>query len=215
MDPVLASRNLRSEYSPINSPAQHKQQFLKNIMFWLMLQPLILAGKVLVFPDPGDLNPEFQYAMRAMAAERTAKWRLDPQQLEEFSWMLRDDLERSLLQLPDRALLPLIRAAAPNREEDHYLGVLAQMRRKGEDDPLALLQSWKTRSALTDFHGSLRELEVALFMAQISNAVIVTDVGALWEHLHLHTRAAQSTPPASTDSAIELNAPINPLRRWR
>lgn len=212
MDPVLASRNLRPEYSPINSPAQHKQQFLKNIMFWLMLQPLILAGKVLVFPDPGDLNPEFQYAMRAMAAERTAKWRLDPQQLEEFSWMLRDDLERSLLQLPDRALLPLIRAAAPNREEDHYLGILAQMRRKGEDDPLALLQIVEDPKALSQtFMVRCVNLEVALFMAQISNAAIVTDVGALWEHLHLHTRAAQSTPPASTDSAIELNAPINPF----
>lgn len=211
MDPFLVSRNLRPEYSPISSPAQYKQLFLKNIMFWLKLQPLILAGKVAVFPDPGDLNPDFQYAMQAMAKERTAKWRLDPQQLDEFSWMLRDDFERSLLQLPDRVLLPLIRDAAPNRGEDHYLKALAQMRRKGESDLLALLQILEDPRALSQtFVVRCVNLEVALFMAQIGDAVIVTDVRALWEHLHLHTRAVEFTPPASTDSAIELNARINP-----
>lgn len=212
MDPVLASRNLRPEYSPITSPEQHKQQFLKNIMFWLMLEPLILAGKVLVFPDPSDLNPEFEYAMRTMAEERTTKWRLDPQQLDELSWMLRDDLERSMLQLPDRALLSLFKDAAPNHVEEHYLGALAQMRRKGENDPLALLQILEDAKALSQlFVVRCVNLEVALFMAQISDAVIVTDVRALWEHLHLHTRAGQAPPPVRKEIAIELNAPINPF----
>ncbi len=212
MDPLLASSRLRPEYSPITSPAQHKQQFLKNIMFWLMLEPLILAGKVLVFPDPGDLNPEFEYAMRTMAKERTAKWHLDPQQLDEFSWMLRDDVERSMLQLPDRALLSLFRDCAPNHEEEHYLGALAQMRLKGENDPLALLQTLEDAKELSQtFVVRCVNLEVALFMAQISDAVIVTDVRALWEHLHLHTRAAQSTPPTPTESAIEINASIDPF----
>ncbi|MGE8258317.1 MAG: hypothetical protein ACN6RJ_02755 [Stenotrophomonas sp.] len=212
MDPVLASSHLRPEYSPITSPAQHKQQFLKNIMFWLMLEPLILAGKVLVFPNPGDLNSEFEYSMRTMAKERTAEWHLDPQQLDEFSWMPRDDFERSMLQLPDRALLSLFRDAAPNHEEEHYLGALALMRRKGENDPLALLQILEDAKALSQtLVVRCVNLEVALFMAQISDAVIVTDVRALWEHLHLHTRAAQSTPPAPTENAIEVNASINPF----
>lgn len=212
MDPVLASRNLRPEYSPVDSPAQHKQQFLKNIMFWLMLEPLIRAGKVLVFPDPSDLSPEFEHAMRTMARERTAQWRLEPQQLDEFRWLLRDDLKRSMLQLPDRVLLSLVKDAAPDQGEEHYLGTVAYMRRQGEKDPMALLQVLEDEKTLDQlFVVRCVNLEVALFMAQSTDAVIVTDVRALWDHLHLHTRAAQATAPAPTDGVIALNAALNPF----
>lgn len=212
MDPVLASRNLRPEYSPVDSPAQHKQQFLKNIMFWLMLEPLVRAGKVLIFPDPGDLSPEFEYAMRTMAMERAAQWRLEPQQLDEFRWLLRDDLERSMLQLPDRVLLSLIKNAAPDRGDEHHRSTLADMRRQGEKDPLALLQVFENETNLDQlFIVRCVNLEVAIFMAQSTGAVVVTDVRALWDHLHMHTRAAQAMAPTPTDSPIKLTATLNPL----
>ncbi|MEB1149477.1 hypothetical protein VDP41_20960 [Xanthomonas campestris pv. campestris] len=212
MDPVLASRNLRPEYSPVDSPAQHKQQFLKNIMFWLMLEPLIRAGKVLIFPDPGDLSPEFEYSMRTMAMERTAQWRLEPQQLDEFRWLLRDDLKRSMLQLPDHVLLSLVKDSAPDQQDEHHRGEVAYMRRQGEKDPMALLQVLENETAL----GQLLvvrcvNLEVALFIAQSTGAVVVTDVRALWDHLHLHTRAAQVTSPAPNDGPITLTAALNPF----
>lgn len=212
MDPVLASRNLRPEYSPVDSPAQHKQQFLKNIMFWLMLEPLIRAGKVLVFPDPGDLSPEFEYAMRTIAMERTAQWRLEPQQLDEFRWLLRDDMKRSMLQLPDRVLLSLVKDAAPDQGENHHLDTVAYMRRQGEKDPMALLQVLEDEKTLSQlFAVRCVNLEVALFMAQCTGAVVVTDVRALWDHLHLHTRAAQATAPAPTNGPISLTAALNPF----
>lgn len=212
MDPVLASRNLRPEYSPVDSPAQHKQQFLKNIMFWLMLEPLIHAGKVLIFPDPGDLSPEFEYSMRTMAMERTAQWRLEPQQLDEFRWLLRDDLKRSMLQLPDRVLLSLVKDAAPDQQDEHHRGTVAYMRRQGEKDPMALLQVLENETALSQmFVVRCVNLEVALFMAQSTGAAIVTDVRALWDHLHLHTRAAQATAPAPNDGPITLTAALNPF----
>ncbi|WP_075286661.1 DUF4238 domain-containing protein [Xanthomonas campestris] len=210
--PLDANHLLILKYSPVDSPAQHKQQFLKNIMFWLMLEPLIRAGKVLVFPDPSDLSPEFEHAMRTMARERTAQWRLEPQQLDEFRWLLRDDLKRSMLQLPDRVLLSLVKDAAPDQGEEHYLGTVAYMRRQGEKDPMALLQVLEDEKTLDQlFVVRCVNLEVALFMAQSTDAVIVTDVRALWDHLHLHTRAAQATAPAPTDGVIALNAALNPF----
>lgn len=212
MDPVLASRTLRPEYNPVDSPTQHKQQFLKNIMFWLMLDPLIRAGKVLVFPDPGDLNPAFEYAMRTMATERTAQWRLEPQQFDEFRWLLRDDLKRSMLQLPDRVLLSMAKDAEPDKGEEHHRGTVEYMRRQGENDPLALLQILEDEKALGQlFVVRCVNLEVALFMAQSTGAAIVTDVRALWDHLHLHTRAAKAAAPTPTDVHIAFTAPLNPF----
>ncbi|WP_308694536.1 DUF4238 domain-containing protein [Xanthomonas albilineans] len=212
MDPVLASRNLQPEYSPVDSPAQHKQQFLKNILFWLMLEPLIRAGKVLVFPSPSDLNPEFEYAMHTIAMERTAQWRLGPQQLDEFLWLSHDDLKRSRLQLPDRFLLSLIKDAAPDQGDEQHRCTLASMRRRGEKDPMALLQVLEDESTL----GQMLvvrcvNLEVALFMAQSTGAVVVTDVHALWDHLHLHACPVHATAPAPTDGPITLTAALDPF----
>lgn len=211
MDPILASRNLRPEFSPVTSPAQHKQQFLKNIMFWLMLEPLIAAGKVLVFPDPGDLSPEFEYAMRTMALERTAEWRLESRQLNEFRWLMRDDVQRTMLRLPDDVLLSLFRQATPDESEGELRRTLVDMRRQGERDPMALLQPLEEGEKL-DQALVVRcvNLEVALFMAQSAGALIVTDVRALWDHLHLHTRAAQAAS-ASTDGPLALSAALNPF----
>lgn len=212
MDPVLASRSLRPEYSPIDSPAQHKQQLLKNIMFWLILEPLIRASKVLVFPDPGDLNRDFELAMRTMATERTAQWRLEPQQLEEFRWLLRDDIERSMLQLPDRVLMSLFKDGATDQGGKNHLDTVAYMRRQGEEDPIALLQILEDEKKLSQLLVvRCVNLEVALFMAQCTGAVVVTDVRALWDHLHLHTRAAQATAPAPLDGPIKLTAALNPF----
>lgn len=214
MDPFLSSRNIRPEYSPTAVPAQHKQQFLKNVMFWLTLSPLIEAGKVVVFPDPGDLSPEFQYAMRNIAMERTAEWRMDPAELDELRWLGRDDFERSLLQLPDAALLPLFRKSSPELSETQVRGAIDYMRRKRESDPFALLQILGVGEQFAQYL-VMRcvNLEVALFMAQSTGAVIVTDVRALWSHLHLHTRVAHATGEAVVPSGEPLRfwAPLNPF----
>lgn len=214
MDPFLSARNIRPEYSPVEVPAQHKQQFLKNVLFWLTLAPMIEAGKVVVFPDPSDISPEFGYAMRNMALERTAEWRMDQAELDELRWLGKDDFERSLLQLPDEALLPMFRKASPELSEAHMRDAIAYTRSQRESDPFALLQIIGIGEQFAQYL-VIRcvNLEVALFMAQSTGAVIVTDVQALWTHLHLHTRAAQAIgesalPPSAP---IRFNAPLNPF----
>jgi hypothetical protein len=214
MDPFLSSRNIRPEYSPVTVPAQHKQQFLKNVLFWLTLAPMIEAGKVVVFPDPGDLSPEFEYAMRNMALERTAEWNMDPAEIDELRWLVRDDFERSLLQLPDEALLPMFSKSSPELSETQARDAIAYMRSKREGDPFALLQILGVGEQSAQYL-VMRcvNLEVALFMAQSTGAVIVTDVRALWTHLHLHTRAAQVASEAvlPPSAPIRFRAPLNPF----
>jgi hypothetical protein len=214
MDPFLSSRNIRPEYSPVTVPAQFKQQFLKNVMFWLTLAPMIEAGKVVVFPDPGDLSPEFGYAMRNMALGRTAEWRMDPAEIEELRWLGRDDFERSLLQLPDEALVPMFSKSSPELSEAQVRDAITYMRSKREGDPFALLQILGVGEQFAQYL-VIRcvNLEVALFIAQSTGAVIVTDVRALWSHLHLHTRAAHANGEAAVPSSepLRIRAPLNPF----
>jgi hypothetical protein len=213
MDPFMAARNLRPEYSPITTPGPHKQQLLKNVMFWLMLEPLIRAGKVVVFPDPGDISPEFQHAMGEMAQERTANWHPKPQDYVEFRGLAEEDTKRSLLQLPDDVLRSIFKRATPDKSDAFIQQVIDHMRREAERDPLALLQVLPDATLLNQTF-ALRSvnLEVAVFIAQSLGAIIVTNVHALWEHLHLHTRAAAAIGEApSTDVGMRMKGAMNPL----
>jgi hypothetical protein len=213
MDPFIAARNLRPEYSPITTPGPHKQQLLKNVMFWLTLEPLIRAGKVVVFPDPGDINPEFQQAMREMAQERTANWHPRPQDFVEFRRLAEDDTQRSLLQLPDDVLRPIFKRATTDQSDAVIQQTINHMRREAERDPLTLLQVLPDGTRFNQMI-ALRSvnLEVAVFIAQSLGAVIVTNVRALWEHLHLHTRAVAAIGEApSTDGGMPMKGAMNPF----
>lgn len=213
MDPFMAARNLRPEYSPVATPGPHKQQLLKNVMFWLMLEPLIRAGKVVVFPDPGDMSPAFQHAMLEMAKERTANWHPKPEDYVEFRGLAKEDMERSLLQLPDDVLRPMFKRATSDTSDISIQDAIDYMRRRAERDPFALLQVVPDAAQLSQTI-TIRSvnLEVALFIAQSLGAVLVTNVHALWEHLHLHTRAAAGISKApSTDTGISMKGAMNPF----
>jgi hypothetical protein len=212
MDPFLAARNIRPEYNPVATPGPHKQQFLKNVMFWLMLEPLIRSGRVVVFPDPGDMSPEFERAMREMALERTANWHPKSEKYIEFRGFARQDMQRSLLMLPDKVLLSMFKRTTPDQSDEFVQRVIDYMRREGARDPLALLQVVPEGDLL---HQTLAlrsvNLEVAVFMAQALGAVIVTNIGALWEHLHLHTRASAAAGETPPTEGAPMQGALNPF----
>lgn len=193
MDPFLNPANMRPEYSPVESPSQHKQQFLKNVFFILMIEPLIKSGKLLLFPDPADLVPEFQRAMRTMAEERTAEWRFQDRHMDDLRWLAHDDFQRSLSQLPSDVLRSMAKRSSPDLADSDLDRFVADMRKQQQRDPLALLQPLPRGEGGAQLM-TVRSvnLEVAMFIAQLTGAVIVTDIKALWEHLHLHTRLSSS-----------------------
>jgi len=211
MDPFMFARNMRPDFSPLDNPDQHKQQFLKNALFWLSLAPLIQVGKVLVFPDPGDVNPELGRAVLEMARARTAEWEIEPAECEEMRWLTQEDVERSMKRMPDEFWLAQLRRSKPGISDEEAAQVVDLMRRQQEHDPFALLQP--VREGRTGQLLMMRavNLEIALFVAQVTGAVIVTDVSAMWRQLHAHTRVAASGRETSTSfGPLRFTAPLHP-----
>lgn len=198
MDPFMFARNVRPEFSPVDNPDQHKQQFLKNALFWISLTPLIQAGKVLVFPDPGDVNPELRRAVYEMAQARTAGWEIESAEYEEMRWLSEEDAKRSMKRMPDEFWLAKLRRSNPGISDEEAAQVVDFMRRQQEHDPFALLQPMKEGRTGQLLMMRAVNLEIALFIAQVTGAVIVTDVSVMWRQLHAHTRAAASGHDAST-----------------
>lgn len=216
MDPFVFARNLRPEFSPVDNPGEHKQQFLKNVMFWAALAPLIEAGKVLVFPDPGDINTEIRRAVFEMAKQRTTGWKMTQEEYKEMEWLGREDATRSLMRMSDEFWSRKIKQSNPDLSNEQIQDAVTFMREKQEEDPLSLLQD-VTRdqpSQLIAMRGV--NLEIALFIGQVTDSIIFTDTSASWRQLHTHTRAhsiehAQTAIPSLSfiacthpDKAVEI-----------
>lgn len=212
MDPFLSARNLKPEFSPVASPAQHKLQFLKNIWFWILLEPLIVAGKVLIFPDPGDLNPDFQRAMYEMAKARTVDWKPTSEDIAKFEKLARDDFQRSLLLLPDDKLLTILKKNGPAKPDSFARKAISYMRSGAQRDPMALLQVIGAGERLSQAQITRSvNLEVGLFIAQSTGAIPITDLNSLWNHLHEHTRAKQDAISSRiAGSALRMPVVLNP-----
>lgn len=211
MDPFIFARNVRPKFSPLDNPDQHKQQFLKNALFWISLTPLIQAGKVLVFPDPCDVNPGLRRAVFEMARERTAEWEVEPAEYEEMRWLAEEDANRSMKRMPDDFWLAKLRESKPSISNEEAAQIVDFMRRQQEHDPFALLQPMREGRTGQLLMMRAVNLEIALFVAQVSNAVIVTDVAAMWRQLHAHTRAAASGGDAATNfEPLRFTAPLHP-----
>ncbi len=211
MDPFTFARNVKPEFSPLTNPDQHKQQFLKNALFWISMAPLIQAGKVLVFPDPGDVNPWLQRAVLEMARARTAGWEIEPAEYEEMRWLAEEDATRMMKRMPDDFWLAKLRQSNPGISDEEAAQVVDFMHRQQEQDPFALLQPPSEGRTGQLLVMRAVNLEIALLVAQITGAIIVTDISAMWRQLHAHTRATVAGSEGSTDFAsLRFTAPLNP-----
>lgn len=138
--PFVNPAFIRPEYSPTQSPTQYKEQTIKNVLLLLILEPYINAGLIHLVPDPTDFNDELRRMVWGLAEERTANWKHDDEDMEQFRRLSDDDLLRSIRRLPESALREHVRRHSPELSTDQIGLVVAHMKAELENDPYALLQ---------------------------------------------------------------------------
>jgi len=193
-NPFINPAHIRPEYSPTHSPAQHKEQTLKNVILLLTLEPFIHAGMIHLIPDPTDFNEELRRSVWSMAEARTKNWEPSEEDMRQFNYLNEDDLKRSFGRLPEQSQRRQLRQVDPDMKDEMIEQVLALMKKQHEEDPLALLQPMEPgqdNAQLKIIKGF--NLEIALFLAGLTGSFVYTDTLLHWRHLHDHTRAG-STP---------------------
>jgi hypothetical protein len=198
INPFTNASHMKPEFSPVHSPAQYKEQTLKNVMLLLTLAPFIHAGVIHMIPDPADFNADFRRMMWEVARERTANSTPSTKDVAPFRKLVEDDFERSTLRLPDDSLRSLIHRSSPKLTPEQVESTVRYMKQKQANDPLALLQPMSPGES----NGQLQitrsvNLELALFLGQSTGSTIYTDVPILREHLHAHTDAVSGPRTAS------------------
>ena len=195
LNPFINPTCIRPEFSPVENPAQHRVQTLKNVMLLLELEPFIRAGIVHFVPDPGELDFAFGKAMRDMALSRVGAAGDSHDDTGFLKRLAEDDTERLLTRLPLKAFSNIIRKASPHLNVADADEMARRIIESRADDPLALLQPvepGKEHSQLMAFRCA--PLELSMFMAQVTGAAVFTDLPVFWRQLHA---SAQAQPSAT------------------
>ena len=213
-NPFINAGGVKPEFSPSKSPGKYKVQTLKNVLLLLMLEPFIDAGFVHMVPDPADFG-DIRHPLMNMAEQRVGdKVDFDEKDRERNRALFEDDMMRANRGLPHEALRGLIQRTSPELNFDQVAQVIALIREQQKQDPLALLQQLppgEEGAQLQTVKGF--NLEVALFLAQLTGSIVYTDVGLHWQHLHQHATAARALQKSShwlpvIDSMQKLRFPV-------
>lgn len=200
INPFVNPIGRASDFNPVESPSQFKQDTLKNLLLLFQLIPFVERGFVLLLPDPCDFSLSLRHEVINLAEERTDGTKMSDEDYLQFKHLSRDDFERSLYVLPEKQLLQQIQRNSPDLTENQIKDVLVYMLGKKQSDPLALLQDdiYENGGQLNTFN-MLPNYEMSLYLAQLTGAIPYTNIRLRWREF----------------LGENSNIPVNPSEKWR
>lgn len=185
-NPVTNPNNVKPEFSPIRSPEKYKYQALKDFLFMLEMEPFIGLGLVNLIPNPADFDLDLMSAMMEMASARTDAGNKDmlSKQDKVLSFRLAtEDLLNSMAMMPVESKMQiLVQQFGLTKEKAR--DTISEIENRAESSPLMMLQQLRTGESGQVFLFRMGpNYEMALFLAQVTGSVLVTDSGARWREL--------------------------------
>lgn len=198
--PFVHNGVIAEEFKPVEHPKIYRQEFLKTVLLFMTIMPLVERGLVNLIPDPCDFDYHLRRQMMAMAEGR-APWLAGQADKEVRAHALvEEDMKRSLMCLPRDALRAQVQEAMPGLAGTELEATLDGMERLRERDPLAVLQvdSLMGGDEGGQFHHMrlAPNFEMAMYLAQATGASIVTDSPIRWTELQ-RSIWRRGLPPAS------------------
>lgn len=185
--PFIHPRTVNKEFSPLENPKTYRQEFLKSVVLFMAIMPLVEKGLVTLFPDPCNFDFHLRDQMFEMAEFRSAGTRVDPKEEAGSAKLMKDDHKRSMLLLPRSALRHQVILSSPELDEKAIEAVLDGFDILREQDPLAVLQEGsldggKGGGQLTPVKMA-PNFEITMYLAQATGSCIVTDSAFRWREL--------------------------------
>ncbi len=187
ISPFPNPRVMAKEYSPVESPSQYRYDTIKNVALMTQIMPLIEADIIEMIPDPCDFDPFLRKRIYKMAEARLKGRGPSKEDMEQGAELMRDDFQRFILSLPPENLKHQMKKALPDLSEEELEKAVEFAKTLKLVDPLASLQPVKPGEE----GGQLQiarlggNLEMALYLAQITGSYVYTDVKHRWRELEL------------------------------
>lgn len=185
-NPVTNPNNVKPEFSPIKSPEKFKYQALKDFLFMLEMEPFIGLGLVNLIPNPAEFDLDLMSAMMEMATARTEARTTDIicEQDQALHFRLAtEDLLNSMTMMPeDSKIQILVQQFGLTKEKAK--DTILELDDRAEGSPLMMLQPLEAGESGQFFLFRMGpNYEMALFLAQVTGSVLVTDSGSRWREL--------------------------------
>ncbi|QTH16512.1 DUF4238 domain-containing protein [Pseudomonas corrugata] len=185
-NPIINPNNIKPEFSPVKSPEKHKYQALKDFLFMLNMEPFIGLGLVNLIPNPIEFDLDLMSAMMEMARARAEPRTPDitSEQDKKLSFRLTtEDLLNSMALMPRDVKIKML-VSQFGLTEKHAEDAIVELEESSENSPLTMLQQLDSDKASQLFQFRMGpNYEMALFVAQVTGSVLVTDSGSRWREL--------------------------------
>ena len=187
--PFVNANGVRPEFSPIQQPAQFREQTLRSVFALMLLESDIRAGRVHLVPDPMDYDAGFKDEILAITKQAADKTELGPIDTALAHAFGHDEMMRIIKRLPPEEMKAYLKRRIPadSREltDADIDSVVRLWKREIEDDPLALLDPPPTSADGGEFKvhkGFCRE--TGLFVATLTGSFVYTNSDTQWARLH-------------------------------
>lgn len=195
--PFVHSGIIKKEMRPTENPKSYRQDFLKTILFFLNVMPLVDLGLVNLIPDPCDFDFHLREQMMRMAENRSAGLRLDPKDEPRLKKQMDEDNRRSMMLMPPDAMRRQLSRLIPNLDSEQVEATMRYIERTQEMDPLAVLQEGSLEDGgQMNMFKLAPNFEMTMYLAQATGACIVTDSPFRWSEVQraIRRRYRTATP---------------------
>lgn len=197
--PFIHSGVMQKKYRPTENPRSYRQEFLKTIIFFINVMPLVDLGLVNLIPDPCDFDFHLRKQMMQMAQARSIGLRLDSKSEPRLQKQIEEDSRRSIMLMPPDAMRRQFLKISPHLDEKEIEEAMRHSERMRELDPLAVLQE----GSLDGGEGGgqmnvfkiLPNFEMVMYLAQATGACIVTDSSVRWSEVQRSIRGRYQAAP--------------------
>lgn len=203
--PFVHSGAMNKQYRPTENPKSYRQEFLKAVLFFMNVMPLVDLGLVNLIPDPCDFDFHLRDQMMSMAQARSPTMQFDPKNDRRLQKQMEEDTRRSLMLMPPHAMRRKLREFMPNLDDKEVEAAMRYTERTREMDPLSVLQEGSLEGGKASGQLSMFKLapnfEMTLYLAKATGGCIVTDSTFRWHEVQ---RAIRRRYKAATPGLAQL-----------
>jgi len=196
--PIINPNNVKPEFSPIHSPSSFKYKALKDFAMMLELEPYIGTGLINLIPDPSSFNQAMITEVLNMATMRKGEVssEKDSKVIKRFYI---EDLLNFHYTASHEFKVQLIRDSfgVPEVIASEYVDAFDA---NAEKSSLVALQETNSNDSGQIFSFSMEpNYEMAMFLAQVTGSVIVTDSESRWIEFQKAQHTVQGIPSYPLD----------------
>ena len=185
--PFTHNGAVAGKYKPVDNPSGYHLEFLKAVVLFLNIMPLVDLGFVNLIPDPCNFDVHLRDQMMHMAQERAADMTFDRKDEPRVDALFRRDFKRHFLMWPDDGLIAQLKKDFPDITDVGIAEMLKGIEHLKEADPLVALADnifggGKQGGQLQLFKLA-PNFEMTMYLAQATGAAIVTDSRFRWREL--------------------------------